>query len=200
MVPPNTLWAAAVNAKVEESNMIHLDRLIRLKSAANLTIFANHFSYSSDLSFPADSDQNSQKSSLESADRNTETTLVQRQSVIALRKALLEHDQASSNINGILPKGELKLAVGARVMLSKNVAVELGLVNGALGTIVGFAYDNSRKGRLKKPVKPQSNKEDFLHAPLQYQNSDGFNSVRRQLLLRRKLGYQQSSCCAYRSV
>ena len=169
IVPPNTLWAAAVNAKVEESNMIHLDRLIRLQSAANLTIFANHFSYSSDLSFPADSDQNSQKSSLESANRDTETTLVQRQSVIALRKALLEHDQASSNINGILPKGELKLAVGARVMLSKNVAVELGLVNGALGTIVGFAYDNSRKERLKKPVKPQSNKEDFLHAPLQYQ-------------------------------
>ena len=39
----------------------------------------------------------------------------------------------------------LRLCIGARVQLTINVCTDLGLVNGALGTVVGFLYiDNNR--------------------------------------------------------
>jgi len=38
---------------------------------------------------------------------------------------------------------EIKMAVGARVMLRQNIGTEMGLVNGVMGTVVGFEWPES---------------------------------------------------------
>jgi hypothetical protein len=48
-------------------------------------------------------------------------------------------------------------------MLIKNVAVEIGLANGAVGTVVGFVYDASGNSKQKKKwIKPFATKVEFL--------------------------------------
>ena len=43
-----------------------------------------------------------------------------------------------------LPPKQLFVRVGARVMLRRNMCVSLGLVNGALGTVVDIVYDRGQ--------------------------------------------------------
>jgi hypothetical protein len=44
----------------------------------------------------------------------------------------------ADNCGGLEP--EIKMAVGARVMLRRNIGTEDGLVNGVMGTVVGFQW------------------------------------------------------------
>ena len=48
---------------------------------------------------------------------------------------------------GALPSGDLWLIVGLRVRVLKNMATALGIYQGALGTIIGFVFDE-HKSRL----------------------------------------------------
>lgn len=57
-----------------------------------------------------------------------------------ITELLLKELQFQFNQKGIT---ELVLRKGCRVMLIKNIDVELGLVNGALGTIIDFSFDAS---------------------------------------------------------
>ena len=55
---------------------------------------------------------------------------------------------------------KVKLAIGAQVMLRRNIICEEGLVNGARGIIVGFSWpdgadDQAKKGDLPQKVYPR---------------------------------------------
>lgn len=50
----------------------------------------------------------------------------------------------------------LQLGVGASVMLTDNLSVSLGLVNGAVGKVYGFVYDKD----LKSPIAPYATLHD----------------------------------------
>lgn len=54
-------------------------------------------------------------------------------------------------------KDELRLKVGARVMLTYNVFSMDGLINGAMGTVVGFARD---RGKIVRVLVHLDNKKD----------------------------------------
>ncbi len=64
------------------------------------------------------------------------------------RRLLLRHTPKDA------PAVKLVLAVGCRVALTVNVATSLGLVNGALGTVVGFrSYGTAQwRDELTKPM------------------------------------------------
>ena len=50
----------------------------------------------------------------------------------------------------------VSLAVGAQVMLRRNIACEEGLVNGARGIVVGFTWPEGREGLSEPGVLPNS--------------------------------------------
>ena len=50
---------------------------------------------------------------------------------------------------------KVKLAIGAQVMLRRNIICEKGLVNGARGIIVGFSWPNGTNDQAKKGDLPQ---------------------------------------------
>ena len=50
---------------------------------------------------------------------------------------------------------KVKLAIGAQVMLRRNIICEEGLVNGARGIIVGFSWPNGTNDQAKKGDLPQ---------------------------------------------
>ena len=58
----------------------------------------------------------------------------------------------------------LKLAVGARVMLCRNVKVEEGLVNGALGTVLAIAATRItiKFDKISKPCEIEKVKRKFM--------------------------------------
>ena len=65
--------------------------------------------------------------------------------------------------------GTLKLAVGARVMLTANVDVSDGLVNGARGEVVYFAYNLDGVAKiLVKFDNPNVGKNAIRLSPLSY--------------------------------
>jgi hypothetical protein len=45
------------------------------------------------------------------------------------------------NVHSKLPKGDISYAIDQRVRVNGNLATQLGIFNGALGTIVGFSFD-----------------------------------------------------------
>ena len=48
------------------------------------------------------------------------------------------------NVNAKLPKGDISFAINQRVRVTGNLGTQLGIFNGALGTIVGFSFDSKR--------------------------------------------------------
>lgn len=66
------------------------------------------------------------------------------------------------NINSCagVPK-ELVVCIGARVMLRRNISTRDGLVNGALGTVVGFKWTLFKKDQLEEGELPESVQVNF---------------------------------------
>ena len=58
------------------------------------------------------------------------------------KKDLHTNKASIANIPGDL-HSSITLAVGAKVMLTRNLDVSDGLVNGAQGTVVGFSHENN---------------------------------------------------------
>jgi hypothetical protein len=114
---PQALWLAPTNVLVDQRNEMCFNNLVA--SGVYCTrIFAQHYSKHTDT-----------------MDTRTLETLFK--------------TDGKGDKNGAGPSSQkvqllkLDLAIGSRVAVSKNVATELGLYQGALGTVVGFGYDSN---------------------------------------------------------
>jgi PIF1-like helicase len=55
----------------------------------------------------------------------------------------IDSNPASNNMHGPMPPADIKFVIGQRVRVTKNLATQLGVYQGALGTIHGFLFDTS---------------------------------------------------------
>lgn len=70
------------------------------------------------------------------------------------------------NLCAGVPKS-IALAIGARVMLRRNLSVSKGLVNGSIGKVVGFTWRSFRKDQIDIGEHPESILVDFDKGGLQ---------------------------------
>ncbi len=76
------------------------------------------------------------------------------------KNALQKHIYSEeSNCGGITDK--IKICIGARVMLRRNIDVSIGLVNGAMGTVIGFQWPNLALSQLNNGDIPEFILIDF---------------------------------------
>ena len=71
----------------------------------------------------------------------------------------------------------LNLAIGTRVKLTENLATEIGLYNGALGTVVGFCFENKLPNVkiVKNILSPENNGREMPIVLVQFDVPTGFS-------------------------
>lgn len=86
------------------------------------------------------------------ASRKSKVTDVDRSELLQPKKLRAGHDNSKE---ALLPLVEI--AIGCKVVLTRNISVELGLVNGAPGTLYDIIPDPL------KPFRPQLSRDDVTH-------------------------------------
>jgi len=119
-----TVWACALKEKVKEINERCLNSL-KQSGQATISVFAQH------------SQTDGTKCRLKKSTRKK------------LLNFWCDDIVKSSALNKSAPI--LKLSVGSRVVLLKNLSISLGLVNGALGIVYAFAFPNPKKSKHNDP-------------------------------------------------
>jgi hypothetical protein len=150
---PTTVWIAATNPKVANINRLHLVRCSMDKPVIN--IWALHYTSSNDLAsaFVAPSQHDKDHNELLSLHRSMISDT-------ALAIANAKGKVSPSNVQKLAASPTLlQLTIGSRVTLKRNQATGIGLVNGALGTVVGFVYNPALP---EQTCRPDLSKEEVL--------------------------------------
>ena len=103
-------------------------------------------------------------------------------SPLALLKFLQKHMKEKPNHTGGLPD-VVTLAKGARVMLLKNLNMEAGLYNGAMGTVLDFVKDQHRQIDSVTVLFDNGTKQDITRSKGKYMQGKAIEVSREQFPL-----------------
>jgi ATP-dependent DNA helicase PIF1 len=165
----SVLWCAATHNKVNRLNSQNLNLLANLKQRAIVNIYAQHLmsssnplmkvsgAFSDSYNYAEEMPEEEEQLQVDEDLDFSTTQKKQKRNNVSYRYFCHDKDTLTHLFN-LKPGSQddrlapvLQLVKGARVMLIKNLAVELGLVNGAIGTVIGFLYQENEESQ---PVAP----------------------------------------------
>jgi len=126
---PKALWLAPTNELVNMRNAKCYDKL-KKTGAFHMRIFAEHLPKNINVPLPT----------------------------ISILDSLFKHvttNKSGAHTNSRLHRAVVDFAIGSRVACTMNIATELGLYQGAMGTVVGFGFQGKGPPDVREPSQSQ---------------------------------------------
>ena len=143
--PKKTLFVAPTRATVKKINMEKTKELVNVHKQECMHIWSHD---------TMDANKKKSGQSCVSTDHTTNR----------MKWWKIDPDQGSKSFNKLAPV--LNLCIGSRVMTTSNLATNLGICNGSLGTVVGFMYHDGHVDHLRDCETKEDAAENLQPLPV----------------------------------